>query len=796
MTPARVASAWLLLSLFGSRAGAAEPDPRTLAQQAQALLKTHCHRCHGQDGTNEGGFNYVLDVPQLTRRKKLVAGNPAKSRLLQRILDPESPMPPEDEKTRPSKDEIALLQRWIEAGAPDVRPDAPPRPFLSPADVVRLIRADLDQVHERDRRFTRYFTLVHLANAGLSDDQLQSYRHGLAKLVNSLSWGRRVVVPQPIDPGRTIFRIDLRAYQWNEKVWDEVLAQNPYGLTLATADGQAVAAATQSALPYVRADWFVAAAARPPLYHEVLQLPKTERELEQLLRVDVAENLRQERVARAGFNGSGVSRNNRLIERHESGAVVYWKSYDFSSNAGRHNLFAHPLGPGGGDGTFQHDGGEIIFNLPNGLQGYFLADGQGRRLDKGPTAIVSDPKRPDRAVENGLSCMSCHARGMIEKADQVRGHVLSNPGAFAAADVETVRALYPPGERFAALIREDARRFQAAVAQTGAPLSVTEPIAALALRFEAELDLPLAAAEAGVRSDEFVRMLERTPEMAKHLGPLRVAGGTVQRQVFVDAFADVVQALQVGQVLPARKAAYAQLLRRGDALLRDGDADAALRIYAEALRFDPDDPLAHIGRGDAHRLRRDLDQAIAAYTRALALDPRSALALNNRGLAFKQKGDADRALADFTAAVRVDPGLAVAYHNRGTVHHGQGDFVRAVADYTEALRLEPRSAVVYNNRGLAHHENGDYDQALADYDQALRLEPRLAVAYNNRGLTHHRKGDDRRAVADFSEAVRLDPKLAKAYFNRAAAYEKLGDKARAVADRTKALQLDPTLDQD
>ena len=73
-----------------------------------------------------------------------------------------------------------------------------------------------------------------------------------------------------------------------------------------------------------------------------------------------------------------------------------------------------------------------------------LVDGQGRRIDKGPTAIVSDPQRPDRAVENGLSCMSCHARGMIDKADQVRDHVEKNAAAFARRDVETILALYPP----------------------------------------------------------------------------------------------------------------------------------------------------------------------------------------------------------------------------------------------------------------------------------------------------------------------------------------------------------------
>ena len=287
---------------------------------------------------------------------------------------------------------------------------------------------------------------------------------------------------------------------------------------------------TRCKLAYVRADWFVAVGSRPPLYHDILQLPRSEQELERLLRIDTAESVRQERAARAGFNGSGVSRNNRLIERHESGATVYWKSYDFAANTGRQNLFARPLGPGSSDADFSHDGGEIIFSLPNGLQAYFLADAKGERIDKGPTAIVSDPRRPDRAVENGLSCMSCHARGIIEKNDQVRGHVLKNKDAFAESALETLLALYPPNDKMIALMRTDAKRFQDAVAHTGAPLSATEPITALALRFEAELDLPLVAAESGITPAECSRRSN-----AIHISPSNRAAARrrrhVQRQV-------------------------------------------------------------------------------------------------------------------------------------------------------------------------------------------------------------------------------------------------------------------------
>src|SRR5205823_2814995 len=111
------------------------------------------------------------------------------------------------------------IKEWIDAGAPDVSAAPPKREFLSDADVLRLIRDDLDDMDEANRRFARYFSIAHLANAGLPEDQLQTYRHGLSKLTNSLSWQPDIVVPKAIDPARTVLRIDLRDYRWSAAVW-------------------------------------------------------------------------------------------------------------------------------------------------------------------------------------------------------------------------------------------------------------------------------------------------------------------------------------------------------------------------------------------------------------------------------------------------------------------------------------------------------------------------------------------------------------------------------------------------
>jgi mono/diheme cytochrome c family protein len=524
--------------------GTAKEETRELARQAQQILTAHCYRCHGEKGAAEGGFNYVLDRDKLVARKKVTPGDTAGSKLFRRVQRDE--MPPAEETARPTPAEVAALRRWIEAGAPAASAPAQRPGFIDPSRLAALIHADLLALPERDRRFARYFTVTHLANAGLSEDELQTHRLALAKLLNSLSWNKEIVNPRPADPGRTILRIDIRDYSWSERVWARLVALYPHAVIPDTPEAQACATITGEQVPWIRADWFVATASRPPLYHDMLQLPERESDIEAQLHIDLRENIRQERVTRAGFNGSGVSRNNRLIERHSSPHGSYWRSYDFAGNSGRRNLFAHPLGPGREETSFQPDGGEVIFSLPNGLFAFLLVDGNGKRLDKAPAAIVSDPRRPDRAVENGVSCMSCHARGLIPKADQVRAHVERNPGAFSREEAEAVAALYPREAKTVELFAEDNERFRQAVEKTGNRLTATEPVANLVQQYEKELDLIAAAAELGLRPEELSRRLDESADLARDLGPLRVPGGTVQRQVFNDAFPDLVRQLRLG----------------------------------------------------------------------------------------------------------------------------------------------------------------------------------------------------------------------------------------------------------
>jgi hypothetical protein len=527
---------------------------------AKAALEKSCARCHA-NGQSEGGFGFVVDAKELVARKKVIAGDAAKSLLFKKIQSGE--MPPEDEKPRPSAEEIAALKAWIDAGAPEFTAPAaktPGRTVISDLAVLTAVRDHLRSVTSpSSQQFQRYFSLAHLRNnPQVTDEDLRWNRAALAKAVNSLSWKPNMVVPTPVDKDETIFAIDLRDLDWDQRrVWDELSKQYPYGLMHDSRQDEQIRAVAKEAyslsgsdLPILRADWFIATATRPPLYHTILDLPDTDAKLEKLLRVEANENFLRDKLARAGFAKSGVSTQNRLIERHDAAHGAYWKSFDFRSNDGTGNIFRFPLGPSFKGNpfnaqAFNHAGGELIFHLPNGLQGYLLVDDKGKRIDEGPTEVVSDTNKSSGtvAIVNGLSCIVCHKHGMIR--DGFKDELLIGNGVGGEARAK-VRQLHRKPEELDALMKGDQDRFVASLDRVmGRYLKVgadqkkdireftDEPIGRAARAFHRDLSLDDAAAELGFEDGRQLAAAINGNDRLRQLGlGTLINGGSLKRSAW------------------------------------------------------------------------------------------------------------------------------------------------------------------------------------------------------------------------------------------------------------------------
>ncbi|MGE0375452.1 MAG: c-type cytochrome domain-containing protein [Planctomycetaceae bacterium] len=543
--------------LFGvlSAWSSTRADDADLAKQAYNILKENCHVCHGDTVKVKGLYVVERDSLLANRGEDLnpyVTPGSAEKSVLWEAAVRDDRMPPDNPLPEEQQD---ILTRWIEAGAHFPSIVQEDRPFISQREVIAQIADHLFNVSANDRRFQRYFSIAHLHNnRSVETNDLRKYRAAFSKVVNSLSRESEIVVPKAIDEQQTIFTIDLRDVGWDDlSIWDKVVGAYPYGLKPQRAeDGteeyrrveELYGQALFDGIAYMRADWFIVHASRPPLYHDLLDIPETLDELLTDLGIDLKKNLENNRARRGGVFESGVSRQNRLVEYHPSRGG-FWISYDFKKNAGRSNLARFPLGPKASlpkfeNFAFEHAGGEIIFSLKNGLSGYMLVDNEGKRIDSGPIEIVSDADETSGTPEivNGISCMNCHKQGTRPFHDDIR----SSDAIFNTEARDKIEALYAERPEMDRLLRQGGedylRQLEKAIGpflQDGnKPFSVLadaeEPVKFVARRYDRNLDLETAARELGYADpSELAGQLKSLSLAQLGLGPLRFDEGTVKR---------------------------------------------------------------------------------------------------------------------------------------------------------------------------------------------------------------------------------------------------------------------------
>ncbi|MGH6824833.1 DUF4384 domain-containing protein [Methyloceanibacter sp.] len=494
-------------------------DP--IERAAFLSFEVNCARCHQAGpllkGSVRANFGNILELDKLADNGSLVVpGNPEDSLVYKRVLNGEMPFDCTESEADcphvPTKKEINAIYDWVKSVG---NPQCTDRGLIDEAAIVQAIANDLEKQPDHRRKGMRYITLSNLHNACVKKEDLDLYRNAVVKLLNSLSRNPDALRLRTIDPAETVIAFNLDDLNWTEAEWNRVISVYPYAMRPDTTPYETVKAVTGTPLAWVRGDWFAFTASRPPLYYDLLKLPDTFAGFEKVENVDVKKDIEAFLVKRAAFQQSGVSKHNRLIERHTISTGYFWTSYDFKGDAPAQSLFRHPLGPDGPD-AFKHDGGETIFSLPNGFQGYYLNTAAGARLDKGPTEIVLDTSQRDSSVTNAISCFGCHRKGINRKADDIRNRV-ANDHSFSLDVKKQVEALYPTNEELKAIYDQDTKRYQSALSAAGLKVvldtdSALESINSLSRRYEADLRQYVAAAEFGLDRQDFEAALNDVGE--------------------------------------------------------------------------------------------------------------------------------------------------------------------------------------------------------------------------------------------------------------------------------------------
>lgn len=161
----------------------------------------------------------------------------------------------------------------------------------------------------------------------------------------------------------------------------------------------------------------------------------------------------------------------------------------------------------------------------------------------------------------------------------------------------------------------------------------------------------------------------------------------------------------------------------------------------------------HFEKGKTYFEEGQLEAAIAEYSQAIELDPDHALAYNSRGIAYARQERWDAAIADYSKVIELDPNFAPAYGNRGVAYAKKERWDAAITDYSQAIKLKPDYPPNYFNRGIARDKKEQWDLAIADYSKAMELNPNYPPTYYRRGAAFDKKGQWNLAIADYTKLI-------------------------------------------
>ncbi|MEP6886362.1 MAG: sulfotransferase [Gammaproteobacteria bacterium] len=222
-----------------------------------------------------------------------------------------------------------------------------------------------------------------------------------------------------------------------------------------------------------------------------------------------------------------------------------------------------------------------------------------------------------------------------------------------------------------------------------------------------------------------------------------------------------------------------------------GQGRDALQALTTAVRYLPDDAVAHLNLGNALGRLGRLHEAVASYARALTIQPEFAEAHQNLGTALGQLGRNAESVASCRRALEIKPELAEAHNSLGSALFRLAQLERAIDCFQRAIDLSPDFAEARVNWANALRSIGRLDDAVAGYRRAIVSAPRLIAAHTDLGTALRLQQRTAECEASCRRALDLDAASVAALLVLAELRADTGDFAAAEDFFKRVISLEP-----
>jgi Flp pilus assembly protein TadD len=207
------------------------------------------------------------------------------------------------------------------------------------------------------------------------------------------------------------------------------------------------------------------------------------------------------------------------------------------------------------------------------------------------------------------------------------------------------------------------------------------------------------------------------------------------------------------------------LLSLADALTEAHRPARALEVLNHATKVAPNDALLWYQLGLAHSAAGRDREAISSFEKSAALDPDLAEPRNLLGAALAERGELARAEQEFLASLQINPDFPEALGNLGHLLAARGELAGAAFYFARSVQLKPNDGESRTNYAVTLARLNQFDEARKQIDAAVKLDPKSPEAHNFRGTLCEQAGDHDEALKEFLEAIKLRADFSLAHLN-------------------------------
>ncbi|WP_428261826.1 tetratricopeptide repeat protein [Haliangium sp.] len=221
----------------------------------------------------------------------------------------------------------------------------------------------------------------------------------------------------------------------------------------------------------------------------------------------------------------------------------------------------------------------------------------------------------------------------------------------------------------------------------------------------------------------------------------------------------------------------------GTLAFAEGDDDAAVEAFTNALAVNPADMESLMGRAEAHRRAGRNGDARSDYEAVVARGADDSAVKRNAtarlASLLRESGAYDDAIEVIRGTLRTAGANAKVYVELGMIYMAQGRDDLAALVLGKAADIDPKEPSIYNAYALLDLSKGRAQAAFERFDQATALDPNYLDARFNKASVLLDAGDYQRARDELEAVVAQDPLDMGAQVALGLAYRGMGEYDRA-----------------